>query len=451
MASAYLSKSQGAGNKEKFTYSVWVKKHSGTAECVLLNAYSSSTYYSKIQVDSDGRFHYDDYKNSQVGRRSSTAKLRDVNGWYHLVAVWDTNNSTADDRMIIYVNGERISAFDHDSDPSSGADSYINDSSKTLYIGRKETNSVSADMTLTHAHFCDGYVYAPSDFGETDTTTGIWKPKVSPSVSYGTNGFFLKFDNSANMGLDSSGQSNNFTTTGTIIQNKDTPSNLFAVLNEVKKGKDQTLTNCNTTMASGTSSTRTPSQTTLGMSSGKYYAEFKILTSNNTVAGVASTQDNSSVSSGVGYYPGYTSSAWGYNGSSGIIVNSGSSVGGTYATFTTGDIIGIALDLDNNKLYFHKNGTYQNSGVPTSGSTGTGAVSITAPSSTQDGYYYFSVGDGSGGTASGADCNFGNGFFGTTAVSSAQNPDDGIGIFEYDVPAGYRALCTKSINAEEYS
>ena len=108
------------------------------------------------------------------------------------------------------------------------------------------------------------------------------------------------------------------------------------------------------------------------------------------------------------------------------------------------------MDLDNNKLYFHKNGTYHNSGDPTSGSTGTGAVSITAPADNGTGFYHFACGKAGLATTS-IEANFGNGYFGTTAVSSAQNPDDGIGIFEYDVPAGYRALCTKSINAEEYS
>ena len=108
------------------------------------------------------------------------------------------------------------------------------------------------------------------------------------------------------------------------------------------------------------------------------------------------------------------------------------------------------MDLDNNKLYFHKNGTYENSGVPTSGSTGTGAVSIQAASGTVNGFYTPSVGDW---WTSGFNVafNFGNGYFGTTAVTSAHSPDDGEGIFEYDVPAGYRAICTKSINAEEYS
>jgi hypothetical protein len=108
--------------------------------------------------------------------------------------------------------------------------------------------------------------------------------------------------------------------------------------------------------------------------------------------------------------------------------------------------------MDNLKVYFGKNGTWLNSGVPTSGATGTGAVTIPAVSSTTDGAYFIFNGDNSGvaDSTSEFDFNFGNGYFGTTAVSSAQNPDDGIGIFEYDVPTGYRALCTKSINAEEY-
>ena len=113
-------------------------------------------------------------------------------------------------------------------------------------------------------------------------------------------------------------------------------------------------------------------------------------------------------------------------------------------TMTTGDIAMVALDLDNNYIYFGKNGTWQNSSDPTSGATGTGAAF-----SLDTGLVYFpNIDQFHTNTTA---INFGNGYFGTTAVSSAQNPDDGIGIFEYDVPTGYRALCTKSINAEEYS
>ena len=103
---------------------------------------------------------------------------------------------------------------------------------------------------MTHVHFVDGYAYAPSTFGETDSTSGIWKPKTAPSVTYGTNGFFLKFENSGAMGLDSSGNSNTFTTVnGTLTQNVDTPSNVFATLNPLIKMQRQlsTLLNGNLT------------------------------------------------------------------------------------------------------------------------------------------------------------------------------------------------------------
>ena len=105
------------------------------------------------------------------------------------------------------------------------------------------------------------------------------------------------------------------------------------------------------------------------------------------------------------------------------------------------------MDLDNNKLYFSKNGTWQNSGDPTSGSTGTGSAFDIASGVS----YSFGQSSYDGGTDPVFSWNFGNGYFGVTAVASAQSPDDGNGIFEYDVPAGYRALCTKSLNAEEYS
>jgi len=105
------------------------------------------------------------------------------------------------------------------------------------------------------------------------------------------------------------------------------------------------------------------------------------------------------------------------------------------------------MDLDNNKVYVAKNNTWQHSGDP---SAGTGGYTITAPSSTDTGVYHIVYGDIGSGTPA-IQGNFGNGYFGTTAVSSAENPDDGIGIFEYAVPTGYKALCTKSINAQEYS
>ena len=106
-----------------------------------------------------------------------------------------------------------------------------------------------------------------------------------------------------------------------------------------------------------------------------------------------------------------------------------------------------ALDLTNNKIYFGKNGTWLNSGDPTSGASGTGGYSVTANKT----YFTITSDNTSGSDQQTYQFNFGNGYFGTTAVSSAQNPSDGIGVFEYSVPSGYKALCTKSLNAQEYS
>ena len=176
---------------------------------------------------------------------------------------------------------------------------------------------------------------------------------------------------------------------------------------------------------------------TLGASQGKYYAEFKFVTNNSGGMFVGITADPSEDARN-NRYVGQSSLSYGYL-SNGQKYNNGS--GSAYGdSFTTGDIIGVAIDLDNNNLYFSKNGTFQNSGDPTSGATGTGAISITS------GYdYFFSLSDASNPDTSVYSCNFGNGYFGTTAVASANSDTAGLGKFEYAVPSGYYALCTKNI------
>ena len=113
------------------------------------------------------------------------------------------------------------------------------------------------------------------------------------------------------------------------------------------------------------------------------------------------------------------------------------------STYDDGDILGCAFDLDNNKIYFSKNGSWQQSGDPSSGSNG---YTITAAADTPAGAYFVGAGDFSGSAGQSGQFNFGNGYFGTTAVSSAGTNASGIGIFEYDVPTGYTALSTKGLN-----
>ena len=434
------------GNRQKFTISTWVKKTNATGQgwIITVDTYSSGNM-AQLQLDTGSYIGFQQYHGSSNQTSVTTNNLlRDVNAWYHLVLRVDTTQSTAADRVRIYINGTEAS-YDTTTYPSQNFEYQINHTTKHS-IGSREDTSSGSSLYYSHYHLCDGYSYAPTEFGETDSTTGEWKIKTSPSVSYGTNGFFIFKDGmnlSGSTVQDQSGQSHNLTLVGTSVETQDNPSNVFAVLN------NQTYhfvnhftanTNGNTTANAGGASQWKTQLTTLGASSGKYYFEAKLQTLGTyAMIGICDMSVANQNSSSAWYLGNTASSAqWGYNAGSGEIYNNDSSVSGYGATYTTNDIIGVAMDLDNLKLYFHKNGTYQNSGVPTSGSTGTGAISITA-----DKTYGFGV-CGYAGTV--WNVNFGNGYFGTTAISSEGTNASGIGKFEYDVPTGYTALSTKGLN-----
>jgi hypothetical protein len=297
---------------------------------------------------------------------------------------------------------------------------------------------------MTHVHYTDGQSYAASTFGETDSTSGIWKPKTSPSVTYGSKGFFLKFENSGSMGTDSSGNGNNFTTIGgTLTQSPDTPSNNFAVMNPLDNYYTvNSFSNGNTTVTTPNSG-YSGAVGAMGASAGKWYFECKPVSKTGDADEYAVGITGAPVTS-VNQPQWKLATGYMYGGVNGNVFNndSGSAYGSTY---TAGDIIGVAMDLDNNKLYFSKNGTFQNSGVPTSGSTGTGATSITAASSTPIGFYMPCCAFSSNSYGAVFAFNFGSGYFQTTAVTSANADGNGIGAFEYAVPTGYYALCTKNI------
>ena len=440
MASTYLSRTPAsAGSTQTGTFSAWVKKSSNATTNRLFSGFINSADFTNIFFRSVN----DELTISSQGSASidikSAMDFRDNNGFYHIVVAFDLSNGTASNRVKVYVNGNQLTDFDSSTYPSSSDTINFNKTSATAMIGHQEGTYFNGIMS--HIHWIDGTVYDASAFGETDATTGIWKPKTAPSVTYGTNGFFLKFENSGAFGTDSSGNGNNFTVNGTMTQTIDTPSNVFATLNPLVGLGSLTLSNGNLTCGNTTTAWDTISST-IGASSGKWYSEYKWDSTSggfimNGIISIDTTIDNINSD----FYIGQFSTGYGYYSDNGSSYNNGSA--SAYGnSYTVGDIIGIAMDLDNSKLYFSKNGTWQNSGDPTSGATGTGAISITSGLT-----YAFGASNRNSAVQS---INYGNGYFGTTAVSSAENPDDGIGIFEYDVPTGYRALCTKSINAEEY-
>ena len=437
MASTTLNKtySANATNGNKSTFSCWVKRGKLGTRQMIFDAYDGGAGGQNLEFEATTDVL--SYNNTE-GDNDTSMVFRDTSAWYHIVLAVDTTQGSASTQVKIYVNGVQQSLGVN---TGASAVSQFGKNGVTARIGSNNggTNHYF-DGSMSHFHFIDGTAYDASAFGEYDAN-GVWTINTSPSVTYGTNGFFiLKNGNSV---TDQSPNTNNFTVGGgTLTNTLDCPDNVFCTMNPLDNYyQGSTFSNGNNTVVSGSSST-TFNTSTLMMTSGKYYVEVKptagSATSQIGVTGrlaVNATSTLAVTTSAVGYLD--SGSVWGSN----------SNQGGTWSTYSNNDIIGIALDLDNNKLYFRKNGeAWGNSGDPTSGATGTGAVSIVDPASTTLGAYAFAMNETWNDNTRTWQWNFGNGYFGTTAVSDAGINASGIGIFEYDVPTGYTALSTKGLN-----
>ena len=436
-SSDYLIRTpSSASNRDAWTLSLWIKRcNLGTYQSIY-GIYADANNQENFGFDDSDRFFWQLYQSgSAVGQLTSNRVFRDTSAWYNIVAVYDSANSTAGNRMRLYINSVEETSFATDTNPSSGLDSLWN-STTAHSIGRINTTNY-VDMYLAEFVHADGQVLDPTSFGETDSTTGIWKPrKIGQQFgTAGTNGFYLDFKDSSNLGNDASGLNNDFTVNNltSIDQTTDTCVENFATFNslwiERANNVQPAFSNGNLTATFDNGSTNEQGVSNIAVSTGKWYCEIKW----------DSATANTATSTGifpVDYFGGDPfSSAYIYLADGTIrSKNSASSYGNSY---TTGDIIGIALDLDNNKLYFSKNGTFQNSGVPTSGSTGTGAISITA-----DTYYLYCSDYASSGSRQ-ASANFGNPPF---SISSGNSDANGFGNFEYAVPSGYYALNTSNLN-----
>ena len=441
MASTFLTRTiASATGTTKGTFSCWVKR-SGLTDGRMFSSWGSGTSQFWI-IFSSNKISIADYDGSYNLQYVTNRLFRDTSAWYHIVVAIDTTLGTSGDRVKLYVNGVQETSFSTSTAPSQDQVLNFSNNGEEFRIGKRDSEEY-LDGSMTHIHFTDGYAYAASDFGETDSTSGIWKPKTSPSVTYGNNGFFLKMENSGAMGTDSSGNSNTFTVSGTLTQNVDTPSNVFCTLNAINPYSG-TLSNGNLKISQSSYDYNT--QGTLGMTSGKYYWEVKMGGLHGEMGiceqGKAGQTDPQS---GAGFYFIYS------NGSGGVVVyNNVTGSNGTtnsgWTNFASGQIIGVAYDADNGKLYFHNNGTYYNSGNPASG---TGAL-ITGISPQYGGIMVPFLGSGTS-SARTHEINFGNGYFGTTAVTTnsgnGYQDSDGNGKMNYSVPSGYKILCTKGINS----
>jgi len=435
MASTYLSRTPAsAGNRKTFTISTWIKLGKIQTSGAIFSARSGSPW-GILDIgtgDGVGSAHSLQFTvTAGVSPGVYTSQIfRDTSAWYHIVCAVDTTQATDSNRVKIYINGIQSTLLSGNY-PTLNQDTQFN-STIAHYVGAEPTSSNYFDGSMSHVHFIDGTAYDASAFGEYDTN-GVWKIKTSPSVTYGTNGFFILKD--GNSVTDQSPNTNNFTVGGgTLTNTEDSPSNVFATLNALNKGSAITLANGN--LAWTQSASWNGVTGTLGMSVGKYYWEIKaggVNPGGAIVVGVAGV--NFDITS----EPGSGTDSWRYRSDDGTKRNSTASAYGD--TWTSGDIIGIALDLDNSAIWFSKNGVWQNSATISEIENGT----TTNSAFTNINELVVPV-VGTYNSSSASYINFGNGYFGTTAVASAGTNTSGIGIFEYDVPAGYTALCTKGLN-----
>ena len=465
MASTQLKRTiSSAGNFRTATISCWFKRANISVEGFLFYNIENSNNNCRIRFNTDDKLEIEGLQGgSQAYTLRTTRVFRDTSAWYHLVVRYDSTDGTADNRIRVYVNGTEETVLENRNNPSSSGNMSFNEAGD-VYIGGQDGSNYF-DGCLAHYHLIDGTSYAPSSFGETDSTSGIWKPKTAPSVTYGTNGFFLKFENSGALGTDSSGNTNTFSVySGTLTQNVDSPSNNFCTLNRLDRANNNSnnlgdaLENANTTFKTTSSNNIVAkSRGTFGVEAGKFYFEGKYGGGTSWAMGIC--LEDIFADTTAQFWDSSSILAVAINGGSGTLYVNGRSSDSwnTGVSFSSGDIFGFALDVDNKALYIHRNGTYltanSNVGVPTSGASRTGSV---LGELTTGGYQNY-IPDGqavfpfaadiSSGNSATMYMNFGQGYFGTTQVASAGTAPSEGGIFEYDCPSGYQALCTKGINS----
>jgi hypothetical protein len=464
-SSAYLYRNQVDPTSEGviYTISVWNKIcfPSGQNAVLLAGGYPSGSGASVEETffthNVAGTIFWQHASNDATVLGKQTASLQhDVSAWYHFMLSVDTTQGTDTNRLKVYINGENVSADMTGGWPAEDQIHQLNqefsDSSNqnTHQIGKPTRGSNYSDMYIADFSFVDGLQLAPSNFGETDEDSGIWKPKAPDVSAWGDNGFFLEFKNSAvgtgasdTIGADTSGNDNHFTSSGVAVTDHttDTPTNSFATMNTLDAGAETTLSEGNLKYAGGTTSGQGPAQVCaggFGVSNGKWYWEVTkksneamvgILAADHGAAVVGSSNPFGSAFSGESHSI-YTSDG---NARSG---NANTSYG---SAINDDDIIGIALDMDNGAIYYSDNGTFMNSGDPTSGASKTGAASNFTAGGT---YLLGWIADGGSAASSVYEFNFGNPI---VALSSGNADANGYGDFEFAPPSGYYAPCTKNL------
>ena len=440
-----------AGDQDKFTLSFWIKRCAlGTAQTVCSVHVSDATTYSYIRFNTDDQLDFTNFLDGGInGVRITDRRFRDISAWYHIVCIWDSGNATGGDRLKVYVNGIQETVFATSNTPNQDVNSSFSRATE-MQIG-SWNDGAYLDAYLAEMFMCNGQANAASTFGEFNgDSPSIWQPiDCSGDLTFGTNGFYLDFEDSSNLGNDANGGTDfaevNIAATD---QATDSPTNSFATLNPLWRSRWDndglisegnckiTFTAANGDLGYGVSS--------MGVTGGKWYWEIKIPTVARAGTGAGDATAAAGFDSNFGdHNPSYFFMVY----TNGTIQENTDTT--SYAnSLSDDDIVMYALDMDNHRIWYGINGTWQDSGDPTSGATGTGDITtqISDQSHLNTGEFIFPFcGDPSGSGQSAFEWNFGG--CSAFTISSAANDGNGYGNFEYTPPSGFLALCTKNLGS----
>ena len=452
---AYLNRTfsetgAGAGGGTfKWTLSLWFKRSALTDEHVIMSRYVNSGKYVVIKINGNNKLEYRVYNGGDQARYTMTAVLRDSSAWMHFVIAQDSTLSTAGDRVKFFINGSRVTAFDTQTIIGQNVGGDFNTASPHqigAFNGGDEFQGYMSQIC-----FVDNVQYDADKFGEFDEDSGIWTPIDVSDLSTGATSFLLVFKDSSALGTDSSGDNNNFSVNNitAIDQVTDTCTNNFATGNPLDNFYANAVFAEGNTKITTNSSAEAMNTGTIALSGGRWYYEIDIIDRGST-AQVGFTPHGSRVLSGVSGKAGdVTPFTQAYMNTGKVQTGNGS--GGqtdlaTLSSYTTGNIIGVYLDLVDFKSYWSKDGVLQNSG------TGLNITALNANShgvGGGTGVYIPYVGDNSSGTPAVFELNFGNPF---QSQSSSVTDDNGFGKFEYSpnitgdgTAKSFFAICTKNL------
>ncbi len=438
-----------ASDRRTFTVSFWAKKTKEGGEDKIFGAAPSGVNnptYIMFGDNVSNALTVAQYTGSHTFRLTTTQLFRDPSAWYHIVVAFDTTQATSSNRIKIYVNGNQVTDFQTSSYPSLNLQTDVNN---TSYHQIGITGGASTgffDGYLCEFVLIDGQQLDPTSFGEFDEDSGVWKPIDVSGLTFGTNGFYLPFENSAALGQDDSGNGNNFTVNNltSIDQSTDTCTNNYSTMSPIipsySGGGISPATFSEGNLNVSGSSTYWYAFGGFQVSQGKWYWEGKVISISGSYEGTGfGFQDMENLYNPSASYPSNNIYVYGNDGDTRDPTNGATSYGSSY---TTNDIIGIAMDLDNGYGYFSKNGVWQNSGDPESGASGTGAAFSLNPAATGQFFAPFVADDSTTTSSVQFSLNFGSPAF---SISSGNSDGAGYGNFEYAVPSGYYALNTKNL------